>query len=85
MNASQAFNIRPYLNKKIEKKMIIRVIVDEQYAELLKRTVINTFGSCIDFIKVQPLAYTHSVKMWFDVTLSVMERVMNTIMRVFQR
>lgn len=29
MNASQPFNIRPYLNKKIEKKMIIRVIVDE--------------------------------------------------------
>ena len=82
MNAPQAFNVKPYLNKKIEKKVIIRVVVDEQYAELLRRTVISTFGNCIDFIKVQPLAHTHSVKMWFDVTLSVVERVMNTIMRI---
>ena len=83
MNAPQAFNVKPYLDKKIEKKVIIRVVVDEQYAELLRRTVISTFGNCIDFIKVQPLAHTHSVKMWFDVTLSVVERVMNTIHACF--
>lgn len=82
MNAPHAFGVKPYLNNRVEKKVIIRVVVDEQNAELLRRTIISTFGNCIDFVKVQPLAHTHSVKMWFDVTLPVVEDVMSTIMRV---
>jgi hypothetical protein len=64
-----------------DKKMLIQIVVDEQYSDLLRRTIFCACGENISFLTAQPVPHSHDMRFWFTTTSSkVVDAFMSAIM-----
>ena len=65
-----------------DKKMLIQIVVDERYSDLLRRTIFCTCGESISFLTAQAVPHSHDVRFWFTTTSNgVVDAFMSAIMK----
>lgn len=71
----------PILARQLDKKIMIQIVVDERYADLLRRTIFGACGEGISFVTAQPVPNSHATRFWFNLSSDhAIEIVMNAVM-----
>jgi hypothetical protein len=71
----------PLLVRQLEKQVTMQIVVDKQYADLLRRTVILTVGEHVRSIAAQPVPHSNAMRFWFSLASgSMIDDVMTAVM-----
>jgi hypothetical protein len=71
----------PILTRQIDQKIMIQIVVDERYTDLLRRTIICSCGDDISFVTAQPVPNSRAVRFWFNLSsCALVDTVMNAVM-----